>query len=264
MLHYSPSQAVRSKSIFKSWLTGEMGELCMLELLTSVVDYDLLAWKSVPTSMLPSLFQLIVWELADFYYRFCAANQSSKHVFKMMDLALQEFLKVVHQLRGERQKCERCLEQTFLTVVLDFLGTTDHNYNAPGSPEQHAFHQSVQKLLHDHAVRAPLASDIVECKNSQIQAQLHRFKGKSTLARRCSEASFVKSVVAWFSSLVEAVKPYFLPSNYRSILAMVGNKLAKPGVQAKPLKERQTAAAQRKFRKLSGFLPVESIYLTEP
>lgn len=94
-------------------------------------------------------------------------------IFNLVGLSQEEFLLEYRRQRDMMLKCRECTDLEFSHVLLNFINLE----LGESSCDVQAKVKSIQHLLFDISVHAPLTSDLVECLHGFTQALLHRWRG---------------------------------------------------------------------------------------
>ena len=253
--------------VFFEWISGQLGEVCSLSLVAVVQETGHPYWQHMSSDDCSAEFGRAIWTLGDLWRRLCLEVHGYPHTtFHLYGLPLDEFMVSLGIIYREYKDCRQCVDaeltEPILQAFIPFL--TDYSSGAGEagvSPRMMcqlvaAYHE-LQDLLGDLATVVPLSTDLVECLNGIVQHRLHSTNRHARTLRNSSEDSFLASVRTEHGSLVEWVKPKYLPPSHEHIRAMACNnrhKVKKCGVEKLEDTERIAKAKKRRIRSLSGCL----------
>lgn len=254
----------RSRTLFFEWVSGELGEMSILLLVSMVEDTGNPYWQHLSADDCSAQFGQSVWVLGDLWRRLCLEVLGHPHTtFCLYGLPLDEFIDAISKVLQEYRACRRCIDTEFTEVILSQFGPLLEYYGQSLEANE-ALSQAyahLQDLLKDMATLCPISSDLVECINGNIQSRLHSSYRHTKQLTACSEESLLNSVRSEHKTLIELVRPHYLPPNAGKITAKAGNRHASKHKRELTEEDRLQQASARKVRKLSGCLDVLTLLL---
>ena len=237
--------------------------MCTLMLVALVQDHSDPAWRHLQSDDCSGEFGKAIWTLGDLWRRLCLEVHGTPHTsFGLYGLPLEEFLDSLRMIQKEHQTCRECLDTEFTEVILQQFAPllqpaaeSDEHASIDRMSKLVEEYHAIQDVMGDVATVLPISSDLVECVHGEVQRKLHERRRAAKILKASSMESFLNSIKRSHRSLVEWIKPSYLPPNPGKILAAsLKSKKSKSKGNERYYEQQLECTPSRHIRSLSGCL----------